>query len=388
MLAAVVLSACAPPERPSAAKSGLKLGLAVDTSIVPGAWWGVDSALAARAAVVRTWDDYLAIRADSGKRLSFWSAGDRGRTPDPDLILGSEGYVLGANAVLLEAIPLAPGDSSRWLLRTMYSTSHGTGPDPDLLALERMHVIREGGRWVLSHPSTVETAAWHRVRVGLIEYVVHPALSFDAKRAADTAEWAATTSLRFGITNSEPITYYQVPDLQAALQVMGLDWGLSADRVGGRANSRARVVFAADPRFGEAYRHELAHVLLYPVVAGSSVFASEGIAYWLGGARGKPFPAMMNDLGEYLAQHPALGLRAILTGDGPSTASSVRLPAAAAMFEIAHRRGGDAGVQRFLAVLGKAEPSMDTVARALELTPAELDSAWRTTVLSYATRPR
>lgn len=377
ILMAMAFSACAPSERGSAARSGLTLGLAVDTAVVPGAWWGVDSALASRAAVVRTWRDYVAIRADSGRRLSFWSAADRERTPDPDLMLASERYVLDANAVLVEAIPFVPGDSSRWILRTMY-LGRGTGADPSLLALERTHIIREDGRWVLSHPSSVETAGWYRVRMGLIEYVVHPAVSFNAKRAADTAEWAATTSLRFGITNSEPITYFQVPDLEAAFRIMGLDWALTTDRVGGRANPRARIVFAADPRFGEAYRHELAHVLLHPVVGGSSVFVSEGIAYWLGGARGHAFPQMMRDLAAHVGHQPGIGLQSALT-----ETSSTRLPAAAAVFEIAYRRGGDGGVRQLVAALGKDEPTLGTIARALEMASEELDSTWRTVVGSY-----
>jgi hypothetical protein len=369
------------PNTPAAHASRLALGFAVDTTAVPASWWGVDPALAALPGVVRTWRDYLVVRSDRSKRLAFWSAADRRRTSDPDLLLVSEGYILDANAVLVEALPLVAGDSSRWVLRTVY-VGGGTATRPALLAMERMHVVRENGRWLLMHPSIVETAAWRRTRVGLIEYVVHPDLHFDEARAAETARWAATTASRFGIENPDPITYYEVPDLQAAMRVMGLDWGISADRVGGRANPLARVVFAADPRFGEAYRHEIVHVLLHAVAGGRSSFVGEGIAYWLGGARGKPFPAMLRDLSAHLAAHPALDLRAILDGDGTGTAGSARLPAAAAVFEVAFRRGGDAGVRRFIEALGTGEPTLDRTARALGMAPAALETAWRSIVQS------
>src|SRR5215216_7702846 len=69
----------------AARPSHLSLGFAVDTTMAPDGWWGVDAALAARPAVVRFWRDYLAVRGDSARRPAFWSADDRRRGPDPDL---------------------------------------------------------------------------------------------------------------------------------------------------------------------------------------------------------------------------------------------------------------------------------------------------------------
>src|SRR5687768_1398497 len=100
--------AAAPPARAQAADSAtrrgtrLALGFAVDTTTVPTTWWGVDVALGARPAVVRFWRDYLAVRGDAARRVAFWSAADRSRAADPDLVLASEGYVLEASAVLVE----------------------------------------------------------------------------------------------------------------------------------------------------------------------------------------------------------------------------------------------------------------------------------------------
>lgn len=367
--------------------TGLALGFAVDTTAAAGGRWGVDPALGALPAVVRTWRDYLAVRADPARRLPFWSAADRARAPDPDLALVSEGYILDARPLLVEALPLVAGDSARWVLRTVH-VGGGTAARPGLLAMERTLVVREPGpdgrpRWALAHPAAEETAGWRRARVGLIEYVVHPALAFDGRQAAETAAWADSLARRFGVAPAGPVTYYQVPDLQAGQRVMGLDWALGADRVGGRANPRARVVIAADPRYGAAYRHELAHVLLQDVAGGRSAFVAEGIAYWLGGARGRPFGAMLAGLAAYLDGQPAVGLRAILAGDGTGVAGSAQLPAAAALFELAHRRGGDAAVRRFVADLGTGEPMLDDVARVLDMPPAALEAAWRDVVRSY-----
>ena len=362
-------------------RSRLALGFAVDT--IASSRWGTDPALAALPGVVRAWRDYLLARSDPGKRPTFWSAADRKRSPDPDLLLASESYVLEAHAVLLEALPLVTGDSSRWVLRTMYFQP-GSAARPGLLAQERIHVVRESSRWVLSHPIADATSGWVRRVAGPIEYVVHPTLQFNASRADATARWADSTARRFGLGPVAPITYYQVPHLAAAFSLMGLDWAISADRVGGRANPEARIVFAAHPCYGEAYRHELAHVLLAPLVKGRSSFAGEGLGYWLGGARGRSFAGMIRDMAAYLDDRPALQLRTILEDRRNGDAASVRFPAAAVVFEIAHRRGGDAGVLRLIDQLGAREPTLGSIATALGMSAAELESAWQSLVRSLA----
>ena len=379
---AVLLVACVGANA-RAQKTGLSLGYAVDTTAVPASWWGVDAARSALPSVVRTWRDFLAVRKDTAKRVAFWSSADRQRLGDPDLLFLSEGYILDADPTLVEAQPVIPRDSTRWLLRTLY-LSGGSKTQPGVLGMERIYVGLENGRWVLYHASSVETASWMRERVGPIEYVVHPSLTFNRARAMETAQWVQETARRFGVGDVALITYYQTPNLQEAFRVMGLELALSADRVGGRASPAARVVFAADPRFGEAYRHEIAHVLLQSIAGGRSGFVGEGIAYWLGGARGQPFAEMMRDLAAYLDRHHDPKLADILDTEGSGTWGSARLPAAAAVIELVFRRSGDAGVRRFIGALGTQEPKLDAVARAVGVSSAELEQSWRALVRSFA----
>ncbi len=369
------------PPSETASQRRLVLGFAVDT--IASSRWGTDPALTALPGVVRTWRDYLLVRADPEKRTTFWSAADRERSPDPDLIVASESYIFEAHRVLLEALPLVTGDSSRWMLRTMYFQP-GTAERPGLLAQERINVVREGTRWALSHPVADVTTDWARHVVGPIEYVVHPALQFNASRADATARWVDSTAQRFGLGDVAPITYYQVPHLAAAFSLMGLDWAITADRVGGRANPGARIVFAAHPCYGEAYRHELAHVLLAPLVKGRSSFTGEGMGYWLGGARGRSFPGMIRDVAGYLGRHPTMQLRAILEDRRNGDAASLRFPAAAVVFEIAYRRGGDAAVLQLIDQLGASEPTLGAIATALGMPAAELESTWQSVVRSMA----
>lgn len=362
----------------------LAMGFAVDTSTNPASTWGVDPALGARAGVVRFWRDYLEIRGDSVKRRAFWASVDRSDEADPDQILASEDYILDAHATLVEALPVDPGDSSRWMLRTAY-VGTGTAQHPGLLAMERSIVVRDGARWALVHPRHIVTAGWRRERVGLLEYVVHPTLDFDITRARAAARWTEATARRFGITSPSPITYYQLPNMEAAFQVMGLDWALTTDRVGGRAHPAARVVFAADPRFGEQYHHEIAHVLLAPWLGQSaSAFVGEGLAYWLGGARGKSFPVVMRELAAFLQTRPTLSLEAILTDETGEAAAGMLFPAAAALFEVAYRTGGDDAVRTLVEAMRSTAPSVTAISAALRMEPSKLSATWRELVLSYA----
>lgn len=381
-------AACAGSPPPDAAPPGgppsraLGLGFAVDTLLVPGRVWGVEAARDSLAPVVRAWSAYLATRRDSAARAAAWSAADRARRPEPDLQLVAAGYVADASPTLVDVQPLRAGDASAFVVRTLY-TGGGSAAHPGVLALERMHVVREGTRWVLTHPIDTETRDWRRERVGLLAYVVHPSQPFDRARAAGTARWVDETARRFGVVDPAPITYYQLPDLETQFRLLGLQVALSADLVGGRADVRNRLVFAADPRFGPSYHHEIAHVLLQPVVGGMDTFYGEGIAYWLGGSRGMPMPAMLRSVAAWLAERPATGLREILETEEPGP-SSVRFPAAAAVFELVHRRGGDAAVRRMLSRAGTAPVTLASLADAVELAPDELARAWGALLREYA----
>lgn len=362
----------------------LALGFAVDTTVVPGAWWGVDPAREALSEVVRTWRDFLAVRHDPARRIAFWSAADRARAPEPDPLFTAESYLLDGAPLLVEALPLVAGDASRWVLRTLY-TGEGNAGAPGVLGIERSYVVRERARdgttrWAIASPMPDETRGWRRTRIGRIEYVVHPSQRFDAARAAATSRWADELVKRFAIADSGTITYLQAPDLQAGLGALGIELALSADRVGGRASASARVVVAADPRYAEGYRHELVHVLLAPIVDAQSYVVTEGIAYWLGGARGRDFDGMMRELARFLAAHPGVTLARILAPDADPTAESARLAAAGAIFELAYRRGGDPAVRRLVEQLPTDNVTSDAVARVLGLTGDRLEREWRLVV--------
>lgn len=369
-----------------ARRPALTLGFAVDTTAVPQQWWGVDSAHVVLPEVVRFWRNYLAIRHDASQRRGYWTSDRGGADVDADPVPVVAPFLLSATPQLVEALPAQAGNPARWILRTIYAT--GPSTRPSYFGFEQNHIV--GARddngvwnWRLEDPVVTETARWPRHRVGLLQYVVHPAINFDSAKAQATALWADSLLHRFGIARREPVTYYQVPDLQAGFRISGFEWLLNGDRVGGRASIGPDIVIAADPRYGEAYRHEIAHILLAPLVAGQSVFVVEGMAYWIGGARGSDFIGLMNSGSTFLIQNPNLTLDQIFSNGATGAAASLKLPVAASFFELMHRRGGDRAVLDVIGKLGSAAPTVDGLAEAMGLSQAALVTEWRELLRQY-----
>ncbi|WP_337171306.1 hypothetical protein [Gemmatimonas aurantiaca] len=387
-LCAVVIGAEASAQssaQASRSPPSLALGFAVDTTALPAAWWGIDPARVVLPEVVRFWRDYLAIRRDSSKRAVHWERS--GTTGDPDPLPVTAPYLLDGAPLLIEAVPVVAGDASRWLLRTMY-VGGGTATRPGLLGLERTivtgrHEADGTWEWKLLSPESFETAEWRHERIGPIMYVVHPGITFDRRRAESTARWADSLLTRFGLARREPVIYYQTPNLQEGMRISGFEWLPTAERVGGRASPAAGVVVAADPRYGEDYRHELAHVLLAPLVTGRPVFVVEGIAYWLGGARGDDFPGLMRSLASFLADHPTFTPDTILASDGSGVIGSARLPVAASFFELVHRRNGDQGVRRLVEALETTEPTLARLATIMGMSREQVVTEWRALLAEY-----
>src|SRR5699024_10000410 len=97
---------------------------------------------------------------------------------------------------------------------------------------------------------------------------------------------------------------------------------------------------------------------------------------WLGGSRGLAPPAMLRDLAAWLAARPGMGLRDIVDGDA-AVSRSARFPAAAAVLEVVHRRGGDPAVRRLLQRVGSTPVTVASLVAATGLPAAELERAWR-----------
>src|SRR3989441_10399711 len=130
---------------------------------------------------------------------------------------------------------------------------------------------------------------------------------------------------------------------------LGLDFfPLGADTVGGRSNALNRLVFVGSSSAGEAYRHELAHVILQPLVGRGNTgwLVMEGLMTWTGGSAGLDYNQLLPGLRTYVNAHPDLTIKGILPNppgrggppDGPYDTFATSCP-------MIHEEGGLAAVR-------------------------------------------
>ena len=371
MIALVLVGADSACAQAPASPSRVQLGVAVDTTRTSRNTWGYDPAMDSVSAVVRTWEAFAVVRGHAPAD-AHWSALDRTRHTQPDLAVVEATFLAQTTSTLLEVVPLTAGDATDFQLLVL----HSVGTPPVALAIERVLMTLEAGRYVLRHPIHTETASWQRARAGPIDYVVHPELSFDVEQARAAAAWVDTVAARFGLGSIERLTYYQVPDLQASRALKGLDWFPSADRLGGTADVKNRIVWAGDPRHGSGFRHEIAHVLFGSLLAESHPILTEAVAYWLAGTRDMDAPMALQSARVFARGRRGLSLERILESE-EHPAASLRFASAALLLDWVHQQRGDEGVLQLLRTHPRTDISVTTLATALGMQPRELEAAWQ-----------
>jgi hypothetical protein len=110
----------------------------------------------------------------------------------------------------------------------------------------------------------------------------------------------------------------------------------------------------------------------------------EGLAFWLGGSRGKRWPTLLRDLAGALRADPSLTLEQLVISRPPT--DSLRSTAAGALLQLAHERGG---MKALKAVLSPPRtPAGRDILRSAEqvlgVTRPQLERGWRDLVLRSA----
>ena len=138
--------------------------------------------------------------------------------------------------------------------------------------------------------------------------------------------------------------------------------------------------YVGSSSIGEAYRHELAHVVLQPFLAElkTAGLVQEGLMTWTGGSAGLDFKDLIPGLKRFLDAHPELTLEGIMTNPPPRAGTlDVGYDGLAVLCKMVYDAGG-IGAIRSLANSG-TEPRLvlSTAAQLLSVTPAKLDGLWR-----------
>ncbi len=249
-------------------------------------------------AVRRVWDEYIASKngqfaSNAGTPSPLWSASEQSWWPMYDLA----GFYLPDQAVpeVLHVTPVDATVDSAYQIVTRFWPAGPTPRDSSTKPVLTMTVYarRDGQRWVLANALPFRTSTWARESRGSITYRVAPALRFDASRAVRAAAFVDSLAAAFGVPAPERIDYYVVESVDQAMEILGVVVPERFGAAGGFAKPVNFQVFSGIPAIGENYRHELAHVVLLPIIRGgsTSLLASEGVPTWFGGTGEETFKA-------------------------------------------------------------------------------------------------
>jgi hypothetical protein len=357
-----------------------------DTAVHVAVGFGVDTTGIPSHEIFALWRTYLSSRPGCLQPAPLWSPSEQARWPAVDLLCSF--VYQGFSRFTVVHLAPAVGLDSTYLIRTLVGRVSDPGRDILPLALYRVYATREGGRWVLANALPRLTRRWNHVTIGRITFVYPPTRGFARVRAQATAAFVDSLAHAFQVPPPPTIGYYLSDDLIETLSAVGLEFfPLGGDTVGGRSNAPDRLVFIGSSSNGEGYRHELAHVILWPFLAPlpAAGLVQEGLMTWVGGSAGLDFPDLMPGLEQYLDAHADLTLESILTNPPLRTGSlDVGYDGFAVLCKMVYDVGGLAGI-RSLASAGR-EPSaiLGTAARLLNVPLARLDRVWRDRVAALS----
>lgn len=339
---------------------------------------------ASERAVRQVWAEYLASKngqfsANAGTPSPLWSASEQAQWPMYDLA----GFYLPDQSVpeVLSVTPVNAAVDSAYQIVTRFWPASPTPRDSSTRPALTMTVYarREGARWVLANALPFLTSTWVRETRGRITYRVAPALRFDASKALRATAFVDSLAAAFGVPAPERIDYYVAESVDQALEILGVVVPERFGAAGGFAKPVNFQVFSGIPALGEDYRHELAHVVLLPIIRGAStsLLASEGVPTWFGGTAGRDFQGSVRHLASLLRGQPQLTLDEII--DSKDVAAEIRSAAGAVLAQMLNESGGADAVREFLRTPGTPRALREALERLLQ-------RAWPTIVADWGRR--
>lgn len=335
---------------------------------------------ASELAVRRVWDEYLASKngqfaMNAGKPSPLWSASEQAQWPMYDLA----GFYLPDQAIpeVLSVTPVNPAVDTAYRIVTRFWPEGTATRDSSTKPVLTMTVYarRKDKRWLLANALPFRTSTWVRETHGRVTYRVAPALRFDETKAVRSAAFVDSLATAFGLPAPPRIDYYVTESVDQALDILGVVVPERFGAAGGFAKPVNSQVFSGIPALGEEYRHEIAHVVLLPIIRGSStsLLASEGVPTWLGGTAGRDYQGSVRLLASLLRATPQLNLDRIVDDMGVS--SDIRNAAGAVLAQMLHEAGGVDAVREYMRTPGRG--MREVLERLLERPWPTIVEDWR-----------
>jgi hypothetical protein len=354
----------------------VELGWGIDLELAP---WTDVSWHGAVSEIYGAWREYLLGDPHMQASTLLWSAAEQEQWPGYDLTAGIAYKGMPATVVDIRPANL---EGEEFVVRTLFASASGEDRIARPVALTRVYALREDGRWVFGNALLRLTREWRREPVGPITYIIHPEMSFDLRRAERAVEFATSLASSLYLPELEGVLYVMAPTPEELHRAMGVDWTFGSQGHG-YALPWNRLILSGDGMFGEDNRHELAHLIIGPLLAEGRVHSivNEGLATWLGGSVGRTYAELLIEYAAFLREHPEVGVDAVLERTGPDIGW---YPAGAVLVEMVY----DAGDWPAVHQLSRGGRSNEELRAAVtEILGSEWDvvaAAWRQKVLAAA----
>ena len=348
--------------------------------------FGVDTLETDVGAIVRLVRSYLARPDTSAAARAHWSTANAldARSGDLARFYAYQGFPV----TIAGVVSAAPGDSV-YIVKLLHARADAKQVVRPL-AMQRLYAVKTLGAphgWLLSNALPRLTAGWATHVAEPVTFHYAPGQQRDTLRARRTVQFIDSVSTMFGVVRPTHIDYYVTQSPDEYHRALGLDFFVlpsgRGTATGGNAMTQANILLSGDPAQGEAYLHEVVHLMLRDGFGGGAMLG-EGIPTWLAGSKGRDKVALARVLADYQRKRPGTTLRALISGevsDGWTNAETDALYASGALYvESVFRRGGLAALRRLAGTPGDPPALTRAMQRSLGLADGDeagLERWWR-----------
>lgn len=343
--------------------------------------FGIDTTVAPVGDIVRLTKAYLARPDSSARSRGLWSSKSDFDTHYGDL--GGEAYQ-GFPATILGVTGTGPGDSV-FVVKILHATADSSRTQIQPLALQRLYAVRAPAApygWQLSSPLPRLTGNWVHRAAGVITFWYAPGQRQSVRKRQEASQFVDSVARLFGVARPEHINAYLTGRWEQGQRLLGLDFfpeGSGAGSGLGGLSVGTGILLLSNPAIGEAYLHELVHLVLWPVQSHNHVFG-EGVAVWLGGSQGRSPKAMYEFLHRYQLAHPNVKLTDIIGSDTLQgvDASTVLYATRGLIVDSIYRQSGIPGLRRFALVSGTDDQLIAALPSYISEIGTDINQWWRT----------
>ncbi len=254
--------------------------------------------------IIEVWTNYLNAGEFKNPNTIYW---DQSQYLYPDYFLwpmNLKQLVNKTPKVQFTLIGIYPVENNHYALKTSISSINKNN-EIVLEGILSVYAKKINGKYLLINSSQYHKSIWKKVKVGSINYYVHPTHTFNPTEA----DKMNTFNLKMAkLFNIPPLSFdYFVSNYSREIvQLWGYDYMPKIyipGQTGGVADINNSIVYAGNN--SEYYPHELVHlytIKMYP--DGYHFWLNEGFATYIGGSGGKDLDWHIEKLRAYVKENP------------------------------------------------------------------------------------